>query len=161
MSARNQKLDAVVEFKIDDSLLIRRITGRLIHKASGRSYHEEFHPPKVDMVDDVTGEPLERRADDNAETLRKRLDAYHKQTTPLVDFYTQKNLHKAIDASLSSNTVHQNIAAIFDNLKKKVRHFFSLSFFTRLYTTTTYIWIYIIYPQYLFIEMYLRLRWNP
>ena len=52
---RKQKLDAVIEFKIEDSLLIRRITGRLIHKASGRSYHEEFHPPKVDMKDDVTG----------------------------------------------------------------------------------------------------------
>ena len=55
---RKQKLDAVIEFKIEDSLLIRRITGRLIHKASGRSYHEEFHPPKVDMKDDVTGKMI-------------------------------------------------------------------------------------------------------
>jgi adenylate kinase len=52
---RNQKLDAVVEFKIDDGLLIRRITGRLLHKKSGRTYHEEFKPPQVDMTDDLTG----------------------------------------------------------------------------------------------------------
>ena len=55
LDRRKQKLDAVVEFAIDDSLLIRRITGRLIHKASGRSYHVEFKPPKVEMVDDITG----------------------------------------------------------------------------------------------------------
>jgi adenylate kinase len=52
---RNQKLDAVVEFKIEDSLLVRRITGRLLHKKSGRTYHEEFRPPKVEMTDDITG----------------------------------------------------------------------------------------------------------
>lgn len=51
---RKSKLDAVIEFRIDDSLLVRRITGRLIHQASGRSYHEEFHPPKKPMTDDVS-----------------------------------------------------------------------------------------------------------
>lgn len=117
---RNQKLDAVVEFKIDDNLLIRRITGRLIHKASGRSYHEEFHPPKVEMTDDVTGEPLERRSDDNVEALTKRLDAYHTQTMPLIDFYANKGLHKAVDASLPADVVHNTITEIFDNLKKSV-----------------------------------------
>lgn len=71
LEKRNQNLDAVIEFNIDDSLLIRRITGRLIHKPSGRSYHEEFHPPKVEMTDDITGEPLERRADDNVDALKK------------------------------------------------------------------------------------------
>jgi adenylate kinase len=60
LEQRKQKLDGVVEFKIDDGLLIRRITGRLIHKASGRTYHEEFHPPKVDMVDDVTGKEIKK-----------------------------------------------------------------------------------------------------
>lgn len=52
---RNQKLDAVVEFKVEDSLLVRRITGRLLHKKSGRTYHDEFRPPLVPMVDDITG----------------------------------------------------------------------------------------------------------
>jgi adenylate kinase len=55
LEKRNQSLDSVVEFLIDDSLLVKRITGRLIHKASGRSYHEEFNPPKVPMTDDITG----------------------------------------------------------------------------------------------------------
>lgn len=121
---RNQKLDAVIEFNIDDNLLIRRITGRLIHKSSGRSYHEEFHPPKEPMTDDITGEPLERRADDNVEALTKRLDAYHNQTKPLIDFYAKKDLHHAVDASLPADIVHNTITAIFDNLKKIVTHFF-------------------------------------
>lgn len=120
LAQRNQKLDAALEFKIDDNLLIRRITGRLIHKASGRSYHEEFHPPKVDMIDDITGEPLERRSDDNVESLKKRLEAFHTQTAPLVHYYADKGLHKSVDASLESNLVHAQIAAIFDNIKKKV-----------------------------------------
>jgi adenylate kinase len=117
---RNEKLDAVVEFKIDDDLLIRRITGRLIHKSSGRSYHEEFHPPKEHMKDDITGEPLERRSDDNVESLKKRLDGYHKQTAPLAHYYAKKGLHKEIDASLPSNQVQASLVAIFDNLKKNV-----------------------------------------
>lgn len=118
---RNEKLDAVVEFQIDDDLLIRRITGRLIHKSSGRSYHEEFHPPKVPMVDDVTGEPLERRSDDNVDALKKRLDAYHKQTAPLAQYYAQKGLHRVVDAAQPSNVVHTNLVAIFENIKKSVR----------------------------------------
>jgi adenylate kinase len=65
--------------------LKRRILGRLIHKASGRTYHEEFHPPKQAMKDDVTGETLERRSDDTNETLNARLNTYHKQTKPLVN----------------------------------------------------------------------------
>lgn len=122
LETRNQKLDAVVEFKIDDNLLIRRITGRLIHKSSGRSYHEEFHPPKVEMKDDITGEALERRSDDNVDSLKKRLEAYHKQTAPLADYYAKKGLHQAIDASLASNVVYGNLISIFDHLKKKSFH---------------------------------------
>ncbi|CAF5215906.1 unnamed protein product, partial [Rotaria magnacalcarata] len=70
-------------FQIDDDLLKRRILGRLIHKPSGRTYHEEFHPPKQPMKDDVTGETLERRSDDTNETLNARLNTYHSQTKPL------------------------------------------------------------------------------
>jgi len=117
---RNQKLNAVVEFKIDDRLLISRVCGRLIHKSSGRSYHNEFHPPKVPMKDDITGEPLERRSDDNEEALAKRLDAYHKQTYPLVDYYTKKHLHKAVDASLPPKQVFANLTAIFDDINHKL-----------------------------------------
>lgn len=80
-------MDAVVEFSIDDKLLVKRITGRLLHQASGRTYHEEFHPPKVPMKDDVTGEPLIRRSDDVPEKLVTRLAQYKKSTLPLVDYY--------------------------------------------------------------------------
>ena len=62
---------------------VERITGRWIHAASGRSYHEKFAPPKTPGKDDVTGEPLMQRKDDNAETLKKRLEAYHRDTVPV------------------------------------------------------------------------------
>ena len=74
------QVTAAFEFKIDDELLVRRITGRLTHKASGRTYHVEFAPPKVAGKDDVTGEPLEKRSDDNEAALRTRLEGYHKYT---------------------------------------------------------------------------------
>ncbi|XP_058462559.1 adenylate kinase [Malaya genurostris] len=113
LEKRRTSLDAVVEFGIDDSLLVRRITGRLIHQASGRSYHEEFHPPKVPMKDDVTGEPLMRRSDDNATALVKRLEAYHNQTKPLAQYYALRGLHFKVDASKSTSEVFANIDSIF------------------------------------------------
>lgn len=113
LDKRNTALDAVIEFGIDDSLLVRRITGRLIHVASGRSYHEEFHPPKSAMKDDLTGEPLIRRSDDNVEALKKRLEAYHTQTKPLAEYYALKGLHYKIDASRGAKDVFANIDSIF------------------------------------------------
>lgn len=113
LDKRNTALDAVIEFGIDDSLLVRRITGRLIHVASGRSYHEEFHPPKSPMKDDLTGEPLIRRSDDNVEALKKRLEAYHTQTKPLAEYYALKGLHYKIDASRGAKDVFANIDSIF------------------------------------------------
>lgn len=113
LDKRKTSLDAVIEFGINDSLLVRRITGRLIHPASGRSYHDEFHPPKKPMTDDVTGEPLIRRSDDNAEALKKRLEAYHKQTQPLVDYYQLRGLHHCIDASKAAESVFSCIDSIF------------------------------------------------
>lgn len=113
LEKRKTALDAVIEFGIQDSLLVRRITGRLIHTASGRSYHEEFHPPKKPMTDDVTGEPLIRRSDDNVEALKKRLNTYHNQTVPLVDYYMRKGLHWRVDASKSAEEVFSKIDNIF------------------------------------------------
>ncbi|NP_997761.1 adenylate kinase 2, mitochondrial [Danio rerio] len=113
MEKRSEKLDSVIEFSVDDSLLVRRICGRLIHQPSGRSYHEEFHPPKEHMKDDVTGEPLIRRSDDNETTLRSRLESYHRQTSPLVQYYSARGLHTAIDASQSTDLVFASILAAF------------------------------------------------
>ncbi|KAK7124989.1 hypothetical protein R3I94_019148 [Phoxinus phoxinus] len=113
LEKRSEKLDSVVEFSVDDSLLVRRICGRLIHQPSGRSYHEEFNPPKEPMTDDLTGEPLIRRSDDNETTLRSRLESYHRLTSPLVQYYSTRGLHTAVDASQSPNLVFTSILAAF------------------------------------------------
>ncbi|CAB1321037.1 unnamed protein product [Coregonus sp. 'balchen'] len=115
LEKRTEKLDSVIEFSVDDSLLVRRICGRLIHQPSGRSYHEEFNPPKDPMKDDVTGEPLMRRSDDNASTLGSRLEAYHRQTVPLVKYYSARGLHKAVDAAQSPDVVFASILAAFSS----------------------------------------------
>lgn len=80
-------LDAVVEIAVDDEEIIRRMSGRRVHLASGRTYHVEFNPPKTPGKDDVTGEDLVQRDDDREETVRARLAVYHDQTEPLIDYY--------------------------------------------------------------------------
>ena len=82
------ELDSVVEIDVADDEIIKRMSGRRVHPGSGRTYHVVFNPPKVEMKDDVTGEDLIQRADDTEETVRKRLDVYHSQTKPLVEFYS-------------------------------------------------------------------------
>lgn len=114
LQKRNQKLQHAVELQIDDSLLVARITGRLVHPASGRSYHSTFNPPKEPMKDDVTGEPLVQRSDDNADALTKRLVTYHKQTTPVVDYYQKTGIWKGVDASQAPGQVWKNILGILE-----------------------------------------------
>ncbi len=80
-------IDAVVEIDVPDAEIIKRMSGRRVHLASGRTYHIVFNPPKVEGKDDETGEPLIQREDDQEATVRKRLDVYHQQTEPLVDYY--------------------------------------------------------------------------
>lgn len=115
LEERNQSLNHVVELKIDDSLLVSRITGRLVHPASGRSYHKEFNPPKKAMTDDITGEPLIQRADDNADTLKKRLSTYHDQTSPIIGYYQKHGIHAEIDAAQDPKKVWADILRVFDN----------------------------------------------
>jgi adenylate kinase len=80
-------LDFVLELDVADSEIIKRMNGRRVHQPSGRTYHVEFNPPKVEGKDDVTGEALIQRDDDKEETVRKRLQIYHSQTKPLIEFY--------------------------------------------------------------------------
>jgi len=80
-------LDAVVDINVPDTEIIKRMSGRRVHLASGRTYHITFNPPKEEGKDDVTGEALIQRDDDQEETVRNRLDVYHAQTEPLVDYY--------------------------------------------------------------------------
>ena len=82
-------LDFVLEVDVPDADIITRMAGRRVHLASGRTYHVTFNPPKVAGKDDVTGEDLIQREDDKEETVRKRLEVYHAQTKPLVDFYSK------------------------------------------------------------------------
>ena len=80
-------IDDVVEIAVPDEVILERMSGRRVHVASGRTYHVKFNPPKVEGVDDVTGEPLVQRPDDKEETVKKRLEVYHTQTEALVGFY--------------------------------------------------------------------------
>lgn len=82
-------VDFVVEIAVPDEEIIKRMSGRRVHPASGRSYHVEFNPPKDAGKDDVTGEGLIQRNDDKEDTVRRRLEVYHEQTAPLIDYYTR------------------------------------------------------------------------
>ncbi|MCC7121030.1 MAG: adenylate kinase [Gammaproteobacteria bacterium] len=83
-------IDRVIEIAVDDDEIVRRMSGRRVHPASGRSYHTIFNPPRAEGRDDVTGEPLVQRDDDREETVRHRLHVYHEQTEPLIAFYAKK-----------------------------------------------------------------------
>ncbi|CBL46430.1 Adenylate kinase [gamma proteobacterium HdN1] len=83
------QIDHVVELAVDDEEIVRRLSGRRVHGASGRVYHVTYNPPREEGKDDVTGEPLVLRDDDKEETVRKRLSVYNDQTRPLIEFYSQ------------------------------------------------------------------------
>ena len=87
LRAAGVDLDVVVDFQVADDEILRRMSGRRVHPGSGRTYHVDFNPPKVAGIDDVTGEPLVQRADDNELTVKKRIETYHEQTKPLVQYY--------------------------------------------------------------------------
>ncbi|QVL45995.1 MAG: adenylate kinase [Methylophilaceae bacterium] len=87
MKAAGVMIDYVVEIDVPDSAIVERMSGRRSHPESGRTYHVKFNPPKVQGKDDVTGENLVQRDDDKEETVKKRLEVYHDQTKPLVDYY--------------------------------------------------------------------------
>ena len=113
------KLDKVVEFKIDDEVVKERISGRWIHKASGRSYHTKFNPPKVAGVDDVTGEPLMQRRDDNINVIGARLEAFRRETNPVLDYYRARGLVSSINAVQSIPAVRGDLVAALGDAYKK------------------------------------------
>ena len=89
MRARGVGIDAVVEIAVPDERIVERMSGRRVHPGSGRTYHVRFNPPAVEGIDDVTGEPLVLRDDDREDTVRRRLEVYHEQTEPIIDYYRQ------------------------------------------------------------------------
>jgi len=120
----NIALDHIIEIVVPDEEIVKRMTGRWIHLASGRVYHEVFHPPKIPGKDDVTSEPLVQREDDKEETVRHRLKVYHEQTKPLVDYYqTLSDREKTpsysqVSGSDTVEAVRDKIFSILDNLNK-------------------------------------------
>ncbi len=98
MQAHNIAVDYVVEISVDDAEIIKRMSGRRAHLASGRTYHVIYNPPQRAGYDDVTGEPLVQRDDDTEETVKKRLEVYHELTEPLVNFYQNYAKSGAQDA---------------------------------------------------------------
>jgi len=82
-------LDHVVVLNVNDDVIVKRLSGRRIHSASGRIYHVDFNPPTKEGIDDITGELLVQRADDHEGAIRKRLAVYHEQTKPTIDYYRE------------------------------------------------------------------------
>ena len=113
-------IDAVIELAVDPEVIVERISGRWVHKPSGRTYHVKVNPPKVTGKDDITGDNLTQRADDGAEVVRERLKVYKNQTEPLVNYYQDfadlksENLkYYIIDGS---QDIDQVTSDIFSNL---------------------------------------------
>ncbi len=92
------KIDYVINFDLDREEILKRLSGRRVAKSSGKTYHILYNPPKVEGIDDESGEPLIQREDDKEEAILHRLEVYAKQTEPLIDYYTKLNLLKSIDA---------------------------------------------------------------
>lgn len=90
MEAAGIEVNYIIEIKAEDAAIIRRMSGRRCHLASGRTYHTEFNPPRLADQDDITGEALVQRADDQEQTVRNRLNVYRQQTLPLIEFYSRR-----------------------------------------------------------------------
>ncbi|USE38372.1 adenylate kinase [Endozoicomonas sp. SCSIO W0465] len=105
-------IDHVIEIAVEDDEIVKRMSGRRVHPESGRTYHVVFNPPKEDGKDDVTGEALVQRVDDEEKTVRNRLSVYHDQTAPLVEFYQQMDgdtRYNRIEGVGSVNEIKQQV----------------------------------------------------
>lgn len=106
------RVDRVIRFVLNDEEVVRRLSGRRVHPDSGRVYHVEFNPPKVEGTDDETGEPLVTRSDDTVEGVKHRLEVYRDQTAPLVEFYEKRGTLVDIDAGASPDEVLENVKQV-------------------------------------------------
>ncbi|MGY8814906.1 MAG: adenylate kinase [Gammaproteobacteria bacterium] len=125
MKANHIEMDCVVELQVNDSEIVKRMSGRRVHMQSGRSYHLLYNPPRHDGLDDETGEPLVQRDDDKEETVIKRLKIYHSQTSPLIRYYSDWSQNTSqnapeyfqIDGSQEVEVIRNNIILLLNNLK--------------------------------------------
>ena len=110
----NKTLDAVIVIDVSDDNIVDRMGGRRVHLSSGRVYHIEYNPPKIEGKDDETQEDLIIREDDKEETVRKRLEIYHNETSPLIKYYKEKNIVSQINGELNISDVSQEIEKIIN-----------------------------------------------
>tara|TARA_B100001027_G_C16258153_1_gene327997 strand:+ start:1443 stop:2087 length:645 start_codon:yes stop_codon:yes gene_type:complete len=108
----------VIEIHVEDQTLVKRISGRRFHTASGRSYHIDFNPPKNPGFDDISNEPLVQREDDKPDTVLNRLNVYHDQTKPLTEFYS--NLSQSQDLKFFKVDGSQTVEEVFEAIKLKM-----------------------------------------
>ncbi|MBT3214706.1 MAG: adenylate kinase [Deltaproteobacteria bacterium] len=114
LAVQNQQIDIVLRLLVDDDIVVRRIAGRRFHVKSGRSYHVEFNPPQIAGKDDLTGEPLTQRADDNEVIVQSRLNIYREQTEPLVKYYEEKGVLVSIDSFGTPDEIFTKIKTALD-----------------------------------------------
>jgi len=113
LAKRNMHLDAVIEMRVDDSALVERITGRFTCAKCGAGYHDKFKQPKITGICNVCGsKEFTRRADDQAETVKSRLDAYNRQTAPLLPYYRKRGILSQVDGMADFDKVTQQIEAV-------------------------------------------------
>lgn len=117
MGTRGQQIDAVISLVVDDEAMVDRVSGRYTCAACGEGYHDQFkQPATAGTCDKCGGTEMKRRPDDNAETVRTRLNAYHADTAPLIDYYAARGTLTEIDAMAEIEAVRQGLAAIVGNL---------------------------------------------
>lgn len=112
-----RRLTAVLSIEVGDDDVVRRLSGRRVNPKTGRVYHVEFDPPKVEGFDDIDGTKLVQRDDDREETIKHRLEVFHDQTEPLVEYYEAKGLLRRFDGSRSPDEVHAHIRATLATLR--------------------------------------------
>lgn len=113
MKKRDDKVDKVVNIKVPEDVVIERISGRRVNLSTGRVYHIKYNPPKVEGIDDETGEKLIQREDDTKEAVKERLDVYNEYTSVLIDYYDKKGILVTIDGAKTPEEV-------FDQIKKSL-----------------------------------------
>jgi len=117
MKAAGVIIDFVLEFDVPDEEIVKRMAGRRVHSGSGRTYHIVYNPPKVEGKDDVTGDDLAIRPDDEESTVRKRLEIYHNQTAPLISYYQKEaelgnGAHHKFDGTKAVDVISAELQAI-------------------------------------------------
>ena len=111
----NQSLDFVIVIEVNDNTIVERMGGRRVNPTSGRVYHIQYNPPKIEGIDDETGETLVTRSDDEENTVRRRLEVYHSETSPLIEYYQTENLVHKINGETDIHIVSESINKIINH----------------------------------------------